>query len=128
MTEELDFPAPEPGDPEDVAWQLQTAGTMWSRGDSHEAIRWLRRAAEAAGDNGADMRAVALARAAADLTTALDIPPSIPPPAPAAAEQHTQIRRPWQPRPRKRLRRLRRQRRPRARLPQPGRRRAPALA
>ncbi len=83
MTAQLEFPGPEPGDPEDVAWTLQTAGTMWNRGDSHEAIRWLRRAAEAAGNSGADLRAVSLARAAADLTSALDIPPSIPPPAPA---------------------------------------------
>ncbi len=90
MNEQLQFPAPEPGDPEDVAWTLQTAGTMWGRGDHHEAIRWLRRAAEAAGNSGADMRAVTLARAAADLTTALDIPPSIPPPAATPSEQVTQ--------------------------------------
>lgn len=83
MTDQLEFPGPEPGDPEDVTWNLQTAGTMWNRGDAHEAIRWLRRAAEAAGNSGADLRAVTLARAAADLTSALDIPPSIPPPAPA---------------------------------------------
>ncbi|MBE7485720.1 MAG: hypothetical protein HS104_37835 [Polyangiaceae bacterium] len=79
---ELAFPAPETGDPEDVAWNLQTGGTMWGRGDHHEAVRWLRRAAEAASDAGSDMRAVALARAAADLTVALELPPSIlPPPA-----------------------------------------------
>lgn len=87
MTEQLEFPGPEPGDPEDVTWTLQTAGTMWNRGDTHEAIRWLRRAAEAAGNSGADLRAVTLARAAADLTSALDIPPSIPPPAPAPAAE-----------------------------------------
>ena len=81
MTEQLEFPAAEADDAEDVAWQLQTAGTMWARGDHHEAIRWLRRAAEAASDAGADLRSVKLARAAADLTTALEIPPSMPPPA-----------------------------------------------
>lgn len=87
MTAELAFPAPEASDPEDVAWNLQTGGTMWARGDSHEAVRWLRRAAEAASDAGSDMRAVNLARAAADLTAALELPPSIvpPPPAPAPA-------------------------------------------
>jgi hypothetical protein len=74
------FPGPEPGDPEDVAWTLQTAGTMWARGDFQEAVRWLRRAAEAAGDSGNDSRAVALARAAADLRATLDVPPSVPPP------------------------------------------------
>lgn len=86
MTHELQFPGPEQGDPEDVAWTLQTAGTMWVRGDHTEAVRWLRRAAEAAGDNGHDLRAVALARAAADLTATLRIPPSQPPPPPSPDE------------------------------------------
>ena len=80
------FPEPQPGDPEDVAWTLQTAGTMWARGDVHEAVRWLRRAAEAAGDSGHDMRAVMLAKTAADLTAELQLPPSIPPPAPSPDE------------------------------------------
>ena len=80
MTQSLAFPAAEPDDSEDVTWTLQTAGTMWARGDTHEAVRWLRRAAEAAGDSGNDMRAVALAQAAADLTTDLQLPPSILPP------------------------------------------------
>lgn len=80
MTQSMQFPGPEPGDPEDVAWTLQTAGAMWARGEAHEAVRWLRRAAEAAEEGGNDLRAVTLARAAADLTTALELPPSIPPP------------------------------------------------
>lgn len=89
---ELAFPAPEPGDPEDVAWNLQTGGTMWARGDHHEAVRWLRRAAEAASDAGSDLRAVALARAAADLTAALALPPSIaPPPATAPTTDATPV-------------------------------------
>jgi hypothetical protein len=58
---------------------------MWARGDHHEAVRWLRRAAEAASDAGQDLRAVALAKTAADLTAALQLPPSIPPPAAAPA-------------------------------------------
>jgi hypothetical protein len=89
MTESLAFPAPEAGDPEDVAWNLQTGGTMWARGDQHEAVRWLRRAAEAASDAGTDLRAVALARAAADLTAALALPASIPPP-PVSAPPSTE--------------------------------------
>jgi hypothetical protein len=88
MADIPDFPQPEPGDPEDVSWNLQTAGTMWGRGDAREAVRWLRRAAEAAGASGNDMRAVALARAAADLTTAMKIPPSIAPPAGASDDGH----------------------------------------
>lgn len=81
MTAELAFPAPDPSDTEDVAWTLQTAGTMWARGDAHEAVRWLRRAAEAASDAGNDERALSLARSAADLTAATNLPPSVPPPA-----------------------------------------------
>jgi len=84
MNPSLKFPDPLPDDPEDVAWTLQTAGAMWGRGDHHEAVRWLRRAAEAAGESGNDLRAVTLARAAADLTTALSLPPSVPPPPPSA--------------------------------------------
>ena len=43
---------------------------MWSRGDVLEAIRWVKRASESAADAGADDRAFALARAAADLKMA----------------------------------------------------------
>src|SRR5262245_30646536 len=97
MNESLAFPGPEAGDPEDVTWTLQTAGTMWARGDTHEAVRWLRRAAEAAGDAGNDMRAVTLARAAADLTNALALPPSVMPPMVAVGtnpDQTTRMKRP----------------------------------
>ena len=81
MNQSIQFPGPEAGDPEDVAWTLHTAGAMWARGELHDAVRWLRRAAEAAEAGGNDLRAVSLARAAADLTTSLALPPSVPPPA-----------------------------------------------
>lgn len=58
---------------------------MWGRGDQAEAVRWVRRAAEAASDAGSDERALVLARAAADLTNALAIPPSVTPPPVASA-------------------------------------------
>ena len=61
------FPQALPNDPEDVAWALSTGQAMWSRGDIPEAIRWIKRASESASDAGADDRAFALARAAADL-------------------------------------------------------------
>ena len=80
MAESSPFPVPEDADTEDIAWALETAGALWARGDAREAIRWIRRAAESASDNGLDMRAVELARNAADLATELQIPPSIPPP------------------------------------------------
>jgi len=65
-------------DPEDVSWALSTAATSFARGDRTEALKWLRRAAEAASEADRDARALEIAKAAADLT-----PPSIPPkPAP----------------------------------------------
>jgi hypothetical protein len=66
----LQFPEPEASDADDVVLALETAGALWKRGDALEGIRWLRRAAEAAEEAGDDLRAVALARAAADFTSA----------------------------------------------------------
>ena len=74
------FPAPSAGDAEQVSVALETASALWGKGDVREALRWLRRAAETAGELGDDQRAVGLARAAAELTAELQIPPSIPPP------------------------------------------------
>jgi Mrp family chromosome partitioning ATPase len=54
-------------DPEDVVWGLQTAGALWKSGARTDAIVWLRRAAQAAGDASDDYRALELARSAADL-------------------------------------------------------------
>jgi hypothetical protein len=101
----VSFPSPEPGDPEQVAVALETASALWSRGDAREALRWLRRAAETAGDAGADIRAVTLARSAADLTTRLQVPPSVPP-APAALDSQvpTTLSSPAPPRARQALR------------------------
>jgi hypothetical protein len=92
---ELAFPAPEPSDTEDVAWTLQTAGTMWARGDAHEAVRWLRRAAEAASDAGNDERALTLARSAADLSAATNMPASVaPPPVRPSPDETTRMQAP----------------------------------
>ena len=79
------FPSAASGDPDDVRWALETGKAMWQKGDKREALRWLRRAAETASEEGADERALALAKAAADRRTELDIPQSIAPPAQAAA-------------------------------------------
>jgi hypothetical protein len=54
-------------DAEDVVWGLQTAEALWKRGERIDAIVWLRRAAQAAGEAGNDDRALELARAAAEL-------------------------------------------------------------
>jgi hypothetical protein len=73
-------------DPEDVSWALSTAATSFARGDRVEALKWLRRAAEAASEAERDARALELAKAAAELSTLPATPvtpatPSRPPPA-----------------------------------------------
>ncbi len=54
-------------DAEDVIWALQTADALWKRQERVDAIVWLRRAAQAAGEAEDDDRALALARGAAEL-------------------------------------------------------------
>ena len=63
-----DIPPVKDTDPEDVVWGLQTADTLWQRGERIDALVWLRRAAQAAGDSNDDDRALELARYAAELT------------------------------------------------------------
>jgi hypothetical protein len=66
------IPRPEGDDPDEVAVALETAKALWGIGDKQEAVRWLRRGAEAAEQAGNDLRAVRLARAAADLMGELE--------------------------------------------------------
>lgn len=63
-----EIPPPRDTDSEDVVWGLQTADTLWKRGERIDALVWLRRAAQAAGDSNDDDRALELARHAAELT------------------------------------------------------------
>jgi len=78
-----DLPEVEPLDPEPVVVAIETARALYRSGEQLEALRWLRRAAERAEESGDDVRALNLARSAADLSTVLQ---SIPPPAaPASA-------------------------------------------
>jgi hypothetical protein len=65
-------------DNEDVAWALQTADALWKRNERVDAIVWLRRAAQAAGDAQNDDRALALAREAAELAEWLAHNPGAP--------------------------------------------------
>jgi hypothetical protein len=65
------IPLAEDSDPEEVATALETALALGTRGDLREALRWLRRASEAADDAGREQRSLALARTAADLATLL---------------------------------------------------------
>jgi hypothetical protein len=55
-------------DAEDVAWALQTAEALWKRNERVDAIVWLRRAAQAAGEAEDNDRALGLARNAAELS------------------------------------------------------------
>jgi hypothetical protein len=64
-------PTAKKDDPEDVAWALQTAEATWSRGDHADALKWIRRAAEAASEAEVDDRALELAKAAADVASVL---------------------------------------------------------
>lgn len=61
------LPGAEAGDAAEVAMALETARALWSKGQGLESVRWIQRAAENAESAGNDLRAVALARAAADL-------------------------------------------------------------
>jgi hypothetical protein len=64
MTE---LPQAESADPDGVQVALRAAHTLWSNGETAESLRWLRRAAETASDEGADLRSLQLAKAAAEL-------------------------------------------------------------
>ncbi len=63
----LGIPPSTSTDAEDVVWALQTADALWKRSERADAIVWLRRAAQAAGEAEDDDRALSLAREAAEL-------------------------------------------------------------
>jgi hypothetical protein len=73
------IPHSERSDPEPVQSCLALARADFERGEIREALRHLRRAAEGADAAGSELRAVALARAAADLATEVG---TVAPPAP----------------------------------------------
>jgi len=57
----------EASDAAEVSLALETARALWAKGLALESVRWIQRAAENAESAGNDLRAVSLARAAADL-------------------------------------------------------------
>jgi hypothetical protein len=72
MTEvTTELPQAESADPDGVQVALRAAHTLWSNGETAESLRWLRRAAETASDEGADIRSLQLAKAAAELRAKL---------------------------------------------------------
>lgn len=78
------IPVSEGSDPEPVRSSLARARADLERGQMRDALLHLRRAAESADDAGSELRAVALARAAADLATEVGSA-TTPPPASTAA-------------------------------------------
>jgi hypothetical protein len=69
-------PAAVPGDTADVAEALDVARAFWEGGNKPEALRFVKRAVEAADQAGKASRFIALARAFADLENA--VPPAAP--------------------------------------------------
>lgn len=85
MNEDMsDLPQADSADPDGVQVALRAAHTLWSRGDTTESLKWLRKAAESASDEGADLRSLQLAKAAAELRGKL-FGSSEPPPARSAS-------------------------------------------
>ena len=89
----LTVPDPEPTDSSSVSETLLAARSELARAEPREALRLLRQAAEAAEEAGNDVRALTLARAAADLANEMGAsrppPPShIPPPSQVAPPSH----------------------------------------
>jgi hypothetical protein len=80
------IPRAKDGDVEDVSWALSTAEAMWGRGDRADALKWVRRAAEAASEAERDERALEIAKAAADLAQIVERAASMPPPAAAPSQ------------------------------------------
>ncbi len=67
------LPRAEAGDAAEVALALETARALWTKGQGLESVRWIQRAAENAESTGDDLRAVSLARAAADLRAEVSV-------------------------------------------------------
>jgi hypothetical protein len=84
----IEIPSPTPRDSETVVTALETAAVFRAKGDGAEALRWLQRAAESAGDDGDDERTLTLALTAADLSRALR-QPVLSAPAHLSSDQHT---------------------------------------
>jgi hypothetical protein len=67
-------PAAVAGDPSDVSTALEVAGALWEKGSREDAIRWVKRAVEAASGAGVEARAEALSAAVLELERAAERP------------------------------------------------------
>lgn len=79
MQAAIRIPEPSDNDPDSVATALETAALLVAKGELAEALRWVRRGAESASETGHDVRALALARAAAELSDQLERPSGFAP-------------------------------------------------
>lgn len=71
----VQIPVPAASDVESVVTALEMAALFGAKGEGNEVVRWLKRAAESAGAEGHDERALSLARTAADLDDQLRTAP-----------------------------------------------------
>ncbi|MBI5515826.1 MAG: hypothetical protein HY909_18735 [Deltaproteobacteria bacterium] len=80
------FPEILPDDPDEVVMHLEVSQGYWLRGEAAEAVKGIRRAAEAAFDLGADARGLLLSKAAGELAQGgpRQGPPGPPGPTPRA--------------------------------------------
>lgn len=75
----LDAFRPKPDDPADTRWGVETAASMWQRGDRDRALSWLRAAIDAARSERLEARARELTRVATEIEHS-PVPDGHPPP------------------------------------------------
>jgi hypothetical protein len=92
LSQVLLTPRPDLTDSDEVLLAIETARALESQGELREAVRWLRRAADDAEQQGNDERVLALARAAADMSNLIGASPdaaeapTMPPPPPSVMD------------------------------------------
>lgn len=95
-----DYPEALESDPDGVSTALEVGATFWHRGDYSDAVKWLRKAVDAAFDEGADDRGLALSKVAALLATTVPTTPAPPPPSTIPEPVEPEPMRPVPPAPR----------------------------
>jgi hypothetical protein len=65
------IPPPRATDSEDVRWGLSTAAALWTSGERHDALKWLRRAADAASHLDDDRRTMELLHVLSEVASTL---------------------------------------------------------
>jgi len=80
------IPGPRENDADNVSLALEVAQSQWARGDRNEALKWLKKAVDAAFEADDDQRGMDLSKVAAEVKAEADKPakPQMPPPKPAS--------------------------------------------